>query len=118
MKRRGLKVMALAEILLASDMGPSPTGIGAIRVGADYGKTVVLNEAQRAAAEKRLRKMKGKTHAVNQVPNEKVPDPCQSPEQVQALLTLPSQHHELGAQARGSGVQEDRQPRPVSVANG
>jgi hypothetical protein len=57
MKHRGMTVTMLPEILRASNMGLSPNGVGAIRVGADIGVVVELNAAQRAAEEKRQRKL-------------------------------------------------------------
>jgi hypothetical protein len=56
MHYRGRKLVTHSDVLLASDMGPSPNGRGAIRVGPDVGKTITMNEAQREAEDRRLRK--------------------------------------------------------------
>ena len=118
MKRRGFTVMTLADILRASDMGPSPTGIGAVRVGPHVGRTVKLNEAQLAAEAKRLRKMKGKTHAIHEVPHQKVQNPGQPKLPIPTLHAVSGQHHGVGAKAGGPADEADRQPRPVQIANG
>lgn len=56
MHYRGRKLVIDADVLLASDMGPSPNGLGAVRIGPDVGKVVLMNAAQREAEERRIKK--------------------------------------------------------------